>query len=272
MGNLFALHLVCSGALALVHRHRNPQVHLLPLPSQQRVVRGVPDQRVLERVASLRAEPALMHETRLHEAAQLTLQRVLALGSDGGQQFPRERAPDHRGELRDLLGRADAIEPRGQRITQRGWQLPPFPRVAPVEHRARHFFHEQRNAVGLRRDLLAQPGRHRPIAHHELNQLSGFRAAERAERQLRHAGVRAPGHVHGIEADGHDEQQRRRGRLIDEPLEPRQGRRVEPMEIFDHEDNGFALGHFEQQRHQRFERLLALPLGRHGWQRRLIGR
>ena len=173
--------------------------------------------------------------------------------------------------MRDLLGRAHAIEPRGQRLTQRGRQLPPLSRVAPVEHRARHFFDEQRNAVGLGRDLLAEPWRQRPIAQHQLDQLPGFRSAERAQRQLGDPGVRAPGHVDGIEPDGHDQQQRRRGRLIDEPLEPRQARGIEPMEIFDDEHHGFVLGHFEQQRDQRFERLFPLPLGRHRRNRRPIG-
>ena len=99
-------------AAVLVHRGGDAHVDLLALAAQQRIVGGVADQRVLERVARRGAEAAPVDEPRLHQLAQLALERVQAVRRDRGEQAQREGAADHRGELRHFLGRAEPREAR----------------------------------------------------------------------------------------------------------------------------------------------------------------
>ena len=79
MGDLFGLRPVGAGALLLVHRRGDAHVDLLALAAEQRVVGGVAHERVLERVARLGAEAAPVHQPRLHQLAQLALERVEAV-------------------------------------------------------------------------------------------------------------------------------------------------------------------------------------------------
>ena len=87
---------------------------------------------------------------------------------DGGEQVPAELAPDRCADLRDLLDRGEAIEPRHQRVAQgqrdrQGAGAPGiFPAIAGIpevcrfEDRLGQLLDEQRHAVGLAEDLLEQ--------------------------------------------------------------------------------------------------------------------
>ena len=89
------------------------------------------------------------------------------------QQRMRELAPDRRSDLRHLLGRTEPVKPRHQRGVQAcgdrqsrgrngGGGLPRFALALRLQHRLRHFLHEQRNAVGaldnVRCQMLAGSG------------------------------------------------------------------------------------------------------------------
>ena len=75
-----------------------------------------------------------------------------------------ELAPDCRADLRDLLGRAEPVEPRHQRGVQacgdrqgrrrnRSSGAPGFALALRLQHRLRHLLDEQRNAVGALYDF-----------------------------------------------------------------------------------------------------------------------
>ncbi len=271
VGDFLALRRV-AGLASILHRGGDAQVDLLALAAQQRIVGGVADQCVLERVAGLGAEAPPVHQARLHQLAQLALERVDRVRGHGGEQPEREGPPDHRGELRHFLGGAQARQARRQRVTQRRRQLAPVGRLAALEHRSGQLLDEQRHAVGLGDDMLLDARGELRVAREELDQLLGILAAQGAERDLHHAGPRSPRDVDRVRPDRHHQQQRRGRRLLDQPIEPRQGGGVEPVEILDQQDHRLGLGHRQHQRHQRLERLLALPLRRHRRQRRRPGR
>ena len=271
MGDLFALRRV-AGMASVLHRGGDPQVDLLALAPEQRVVGRVADQRVLERVAGLDAEAAPVDEAGLHQLAQLALERVDRVRGDRGEQLERERAADHRGELGDFLGGAQARQPRRQRVAERRRQLAPVARLAALEHRPGQLLDEQRHAVGLGDDVLLDAGGERRVAGQQLDQLLGVLAAERAERDLHDPGPRPPRDVEGVGPDRHHQQQRRGRRLIDQPFEPGQRRGVEPVQVLDQQDHRLAFGHRQHERDQRLERFLALAFGRHRRQGGRLGR
>ena len=73
--------------------------------------------------------------------------------------------PDRRADLRDLLGRSEPVETRHQRGVQAGGNRKRRRRnrrdracrpalALGLQHRLRHFLHEQRNAVGALDDVL----------------------------------------------------------------------------------------------------------------------
>ena len=135
----------------------DPQVHLLPLLSQQRIVRRVPNQRVLERSsASARRSRAGARGPTARVGAARAASVSSFCGATAASSFHVNTRPITEASCATSLAVPSAIEPRGQRIAQRRRQLVPLSRVAPVEHRAGHFFDEQRHAVGLGRDLLAE--------------------------------------------------------------------------------------------------------------------
>ena len=271
MGDLFALRDV-AGLTSILHRSGDAQVDLLALAPEQRVVGRVADQRVLERVAGLDAEAAPVDEAGLHQLAQLALERVDGVRGDRGEQLERERAADHRGELGDFLGGAQARQPRRQRVAERRRQLAPVTRLTALEHRPGQLLDEQRHAVGLGDDVLLDAGGERRVAGQQLDQLLGVLAAERAERDLHDPGPRPPRDVEGVGPDRHHQQQRRGRRLIDQPFEPGQRRGVEPVQVLDQHNHRLAFGHRQHQRDQCLERFLALAFGRHRRQGRRLGR
>ena len=87
---------------------------------EQRLIRRVLDEGVLEEVRCLGWEPPLVEELRFHQLVQSPLQGVLVPRGDGVQQLIRKLAPQRRPELRHGLHRRQAIQPRHQRVVQRG--------------------------------------------------------------------------------------------------------------------------------------------------------
>ena len=76
---------------------------LLPRAPQQRLVRRVLDQRMLERVHSLRGHTALRHQFGLDQLRQCPLQRRGVEWRHGLHQVIGEGAPDNRAQLRHAV-------------------------------------------------------------------------------------------------------------------------------------------------------------------------
>jgi hypothetical protein len=105
-------------------------------------------------------------EPGIAELIQRGLQLLLRTLRERRDQFIGELAADHRANLRNLLGnRVEPIEPRHQRCVQacgdsqrrgRNRSRNPlrFALALRLQHRLRHFFHEQRDAVSAFDDVL----------------------------------------------------------------------------------------------------------------------
>ena len=91
-----------AGALGDQRRHY-PPVKLPPRSLQERLVRRLLHERVLEGVGRTRRLPAREEDLRLHEPPELVSQRRLSHPHDGRQQGVRELPPQHGRALRHLL-------------------------------------------------------------------------------------------------------------------------------------------------------------------------
>ena len=149
----------------LQHR-RDPSVQDLPAGLEQRLIRGVLDQGVLEAVGGLgrsaAAEDQLGSDQLVERGAQMLFRPI----GDRRKQLVRELAADDRPDLGDLLDRREAVEAGHQRVVKRRrdrerrqWagQLVAVAGVreqARFQHRLGQLLDEQRHAVGARHDLV----------------------------------------------------------------------------------------------------------------------
>ncbi len=247
-------------------------VVVLPRPPQQRLVRGVLDQRVLEDVLRARAPPALVEQLRVDELVQAALQGPLLERRDRLQHLVGELAPEDRAELRDFANARQAIEPRHQQVLQRGGdrdvrertrQLVALLAIAHeirLDDRLRQLLHVQRHAVGLVDHVFDHLDGHRLAAGALHDQRLHLRALEPAERDRRHVRAHRPA-WHEVRTVRHDVHHRHRGRLLDAELEQRERRGIGPLQVLPDPKHGLLLRLLQQPRHQRVERALALLFG-----------
>jgi hypothetical protein len=87
---------------------------------QYGLIGGFLDQGMFEEVGGLRRQALLVQELYLHQLLQPPLQDALIPRRDRLQQLIRKLAPQRRPELRQSLHRRQAIQPRHQRVVQRG--------------------------------------------------------------------------------------------------------------------------------------------------------
>ncbi len=153
---------------SLLQRPRDRAVQLLAAAAQQRVVRDVVDERVLEREHRVGRRSLLEGQTRcaepLHELGELGCRE----GRHGCEQLEAELAAHDRADLGDLLRGAETVETRHQRVAERvgnrGVPGRADEGVAPVldcerarlEQRLRHLLGEQGHPVRLLDDRLEQ--------------------------------------------------------------------------------------------------------------------
>ena len=135
-------------------------------------------------------------------------QRLVQFGprmrGDGGDQLVGELAPDRGADLRDLLHRRKAIEPRHQRVAQgqrdrQGAGTPGiFPaiagrdEVAGFEDRLGQLLDEQRHAVGLAEDLFEQVRRQGLAAGQPRDHGRGLRPGQLGKRERGDVAVMRP--------------------------------------------------------------------------------
>jgi len=95
-------------------------VIVLSRPLQQRLVRRIVNQRVLEDVLRTRAPSSLVKQFGIHQLVQSKLQRGLFERDDRLQHFVRKFPPEDRTELRNFANRRQPIQSRHQQVLQRG--------------------------------------------------------------------------------------------------------------------------------------------------------
>ena len=95
------------------------RVELLARALEQRLVRRVLDQRVLEGVGRRRRRAALVEQLGVHQLRQSGVEARFLLQRDAAQQLVGELAPEGGTELRHFLPRVEPVEARHQRVLQR---------------------------------------------------------------------------------------------------------------------------------------------------------
>ena len=87
-----------------------PLVQVAPPALEQRLIRRILDQGVLELVGRLGRDAARIDEFRVCELRQRGLQFRFAHSCDRVQQFVGELTSNHRRELRDLSRRSEPVQ------------------------------------------------------------------------------------------------------------------------------------------------------------------
>src|SRR5271154_4879267 len=107
------------GELSLEHV-RAVAVKLRAARLQQRAVRGVAQERMAELVSRALARGAALDESRRPQSTQALRELGGLRVARGGEQRLREAAPEPRGDLGQLAGGAEAVEPGQQQAVQGG--------------------------------------------------------------------------------------------------------------------------------------------------------
>jgi hypothetical protein len=127
-----------SGGKAFAQHRGDPAVELLASALQERLVGGIPHERMLEGVDSIRRCAATKRQFGLDKFAQSGPERRLVHLRGPGEQLVTELAADDSADLRYFLDRRRPIEASQERVLQRRRRLPVAVRhVGPVAFAAR---------------------------------------------------------------------------------------------------------------------------------------
>ena len=207
-------------------------VDALAAASQQRAVGRILNQCMLEYIGCLRRSTADVDQFRFDQLVQGIVERRPLDRRYRFQQGARELASDGRADLGRLLDRRQPIEARGQRVLQgrrdrkrrqrRGQHVGAarLPDKPGFQHALGQFFHEQRNAVGLRQYLFKHLGRQLLAGRHAIDHRFRFLPVEPVQGDGRDV-VTAPGRRE-FRARGDHHQDRQIAHAFDHP-----GRQVE---------------------------------------------
>ncbi|HEX4011812.1 MAG TPA: hypothetical protein VHX62_17455 [Solirubrobacteraceae bacterium] len=250
--------------LAVSHRweplgqdRRHIAVQRLTSPAQDPVVRGLLEQRVGEfapgRLAVDRPQHVLDRQLGQRRSQVRSIGRP-----QGGEQFAVELPPEHRGHVDHLAQRRQPVQPLGEQAAQgrghRADALDGAPGIAAtrvLEHLQR-LLHEQRNAVGGLLDPV-KDGRRQRLGGRPRGQRTHVLGAERIQLDLGHRRRSSP-RRRELGPEGQDAQGRHAGETGDDPAQQLDGRRVGPVQVLDHEEQGLARRVGDQQRLEHVQR------------------
>jgi hypothetical protein len=208
---------------SLLERVRNAPVQFPALAREQRLVRRVLDQRVFEGVGRPGRKAPLVDELRLHQPPEPLAQRCLLDGRHRLQQRVGELAPDRRAHLRHGLRLTQPVEPRHQRVLECLRNLQARERAGEVvprlDHLLRQLLHEERDAVGARRDLANQRFGQRPPRDRLDGQGARFLALESIQGDGLQMCVARPRRLE-VGSVRQQKQHARRGALLDQQPQP----------------------------------------------------
>ncbi len=163
--------------------------------SQQRLVSGILDERVLEDVALARPAADREDELGLRQAREAGDERLRSAHPHGPQDVAPELAAQHRRQLRDGFGVAEMVEAGEQRIVEalRNHDLRHRGRgrrLSRLDDRLDELLDVQRHAVGLLDHLPQDIGREIVIGTPQPDQLRGILAAQAGQRHPPDVGLR----------------------------------------------------------------------------------
>ena len=244
----------------------DPSVKRAPRLPQQRAIGGVLHQGMLEQIARLRRHALSEQQTGLNETVERRRQLRLGLERHRSQQSMREFTADRRSDLRDFLGRAEPVEPRHQRGVQargdrqrrgrnRRNRVPCRALALRLQHRLRHFLHEQRNAVGALDDLRHHIRGQLLVPNQPPDNCGGFPLPKPVQRQARHMRLPQPRRVE-LGAERHDKQNRKGSDPVHRPTEHFQASRIDPMRVLQDHQNRLLPSQSRELPRQRFQRFL----------------
>jgi len=101
---------------SLLEDARDSAMQLLAAGLEQRLIRDVLDQGVLEAVGDLGQRAVAEDQLGSNQFVESALQPVFRLAGHGDEQLIRELAPDHGADLGKLPDRPNAIEPSHERV------------------------------------------------------------------------------------------------------------------------------------------------------------
>ena len=216
------------------------RVQALAHRAQQPLIGDALHQRVLE--AERRARPGRLLDQQAggRELVEQDAQLERAAVGDGREQGMGEAAADHRANLRHLAGRAQPVEPAGQRGLQRGRDLMrPVLRQSLRRHRRTGFdnglgqlLDEQRHAVGPLEDLLDQFGRQAKLAAEPFDELGAGGAAEPVQGQGVDVRPADPRRIE-VGPERHQEQDCQPRYLADHAIEQLEAGRIAPVHVLE---------------------------------------
>src|SRR4029079_9222315 len=140
--------------------------NLLPTRTQQRVVRGVLDQRMLKNVGGIWWSPAAKNDLRLTQYIQGFLKRCSLPRGNRLDQAMRELSPDRRADLRYLFCAVQPVEACHKRVLKGGWngqwrkwtaehiRTLAFDKQSRLKNVFRNLFQKERNAIRFHDDLI----------------------------------------------------------------------------------------------------------------------
>jgi len=174
---------------------------------------------VLERVGRVRRRSAPGDETGgrqlIERRIELRRRQVRHRGNQLVGEFPSDRGTD----LRRILGRGKPVEASRQRVVQRRRYgdrrqrsvehvaVRRLTQQSALEQRARQLLDEQRDAIGVRKDLLDDGVGQRLLPGDAGNDAGAVATAKAAQGQHRHMRLPDPGWLE-LRPDGDDQQHR----------------------------------------------------------------
>ena len=175
---------------------RGLAMQAVPIGGDQRAVRGLLDQRVLEAVLGLGPSTSLTHQVQAHQVVQRLPHHAL-LGADHGleQRQPELPAEDRRGHQRlpgagiqPVDARQDDLLDRGRHLERRVVDEPPALLVVHhrtgIHERPDQLLQEERIALGGFEDPALHVGGQRVVADERVQQLAAGVAGQRLQRRI----------------------------------------------------------------------------------------
>ena len=248
---------------------RDGDVQLATAAPEERAVRRVANERVLEDVGCIRRESPSVEQLGVHQAGESLVEIRHRRSGDRLEQTVRELASDRRPDLRDASRRPEAVEASRQQILERRRHLALREAPRRVGHETRQLFREQRHTVAPRDERLDELRQSdRLTARDHLSHVLPAESVQGHGRQVRTRRPRAP----ELRAGRVQQQHRRRRRLLPEELEQLDRRGVGPHQVLDDQHGRLDRGRCEEPAGEGRHQALALLRRRAGEWRVAPGR
>ena len=235
------------------------RVQLLARALEQRLVRRLLDQRMLEDVGGRGRLPAREEDFGIDQARQPVAQGGLVEPRHRREQRIPELPSQHRRPLRHLLRRREPIEPRHQTVGEAGRDGRHAARRPGLRRRLGQLLDVERHAVGAG-DQDIERGGGQLRTHERCDHVVRLALGEPGELHGGQIGMRRPGRRE-LRARRGEEQHPRRRALRDHVPQQLQRRGVAPLQVLDEHDQRLHRAQGQTPLRQEVDRLPPLQLG-----------